>query len=159
MKPIVHSRLIPLILVILAAIVQNSHLLTVKGIQPNILLIVLVSLAFFTSEFFFFSVLMLVALVTTELFSGGLLTMAVLFALGAGVFLVKDHLPWKSWFNQLGLIMVGTFLFYLLIDIKFLQFDTTTVAWEVMYNSILGAVAFLLLSRFYIYEGLIRSRI
>ncbi len=138
-----------IILVALAGFLQNTNLLNIGGVKPNIALAVLVTLAFFISTASVFLVLVVLALIALWFEPVVTLELIIFALLALGAFFLSQRLPGKSFVNNLILIGLLTLVFYLIADYRFIVGDPLTVLGEMVYNIILGGVLFAFLTRLY----------
>lgn len=133
------------LLIIIFGFMQNTYLLMIDGIKPNILLVVLTILVPIVPSFFEYLILVLVSGIVLR--SGGAFN-ADFFAFEAIVitsYLVYRYLLWSRPLNSLILVVLSSFLFYLLTDPLFLYSYYNIVLVEAIYNLILGFGLFIIL--------------
>ena len=151
------SWLAPFFLVTLGSVLQNTGVLMVRGVKPNLPLVLLVALAFFTSELGHFVLAILLTLLPLELLLDPATIIIAVIIIALGAFLIHNRLPGKPLVNLVLMIGIGTFLFYLIVDPAFLGSDLKTVLVETVYNALGGLLAFALWARFLNHEKASRS--
>ena len=141
--------LLAVFLIVMAGFLQNTNLINIAGIKPNLTLAILSTLAFFVTESAYYLLLVLIAVWFLRFESGLEFATSVFALVLLLVFWVRNFLPGKPFFNNLLLIALSTLLFNLVIDFKFFGGDFFTVLIEMLYNIILGGLAFFALSRLF----------
>jgi len=139
--------LIAVIFVLIAGVFQNTSLLQVAGIKPNISLAILITLAFFLDTLLPYLVLVLLTGILLRFEPGFELANLIFTAVVLLFFFLERRLPGQPFLNNLILIAAGTLLFYSLLDWRFLYAEPLTVLGEMLYNIILGALAFFMIGR------------
>lgn len=138
-----------LLLATIAAVLQGVFWLSLGGIKINLVLIVLLALAFLVRDWRDYLLLV---------FWSGLLirsndewdwTASALILIVLLVYLIKKFLPWQPLINYLIFVVVATVGFYGLIDWHFLVDDTIIFLKELAYNTLFGGLIYLILARFY----------
>jgi len=132
--------IVSLALVSFAGILQNTDILNIAGVKPNVALGVLISLSFIISEVLHFLVLLVVAAGILGFQPGSSAATLVFGALVLFVFFAHDRLPGRAFINNILLIGFTTIFFYIIVDFPFLRSNFLSVAYEVIYNVILGTV-------------------
>ncbi len=129
-------------LLFLAGLLQGTSLLTIAGVKPNVTLVILLVLAFVTSNFpiyFFFVLGGIIFIRFSPLFDPSLLAIA---AIAFCAFLLKKWLPWHQSINSIVFSASGTVIFYLLGDAAFIGREPFTILGEAAYNTVIAAAAF-----------------
>ena len=132
-------------LVVVVGLMQNTTLVNIAGVKPNLILVLLLFFIPLTANFYEYLVLLLVAGSVLNLggsFNGNVvvLLVALVFA-----YLIHRRLLWAKYFNNLILIALSTALFYVLSSPSFIYENWDIVLREIIYNLILGSVLILLL--------------
>ena len=143
---------IALAITALAGFLQNTNLLNISDIKPNLTLTVLIALSFFTANFFYYLILVLVAGIFLR-FELTFETVNIVFTfLTLSVYWLEGKLPGRPFFNNILLVAGSTLIFYALADFSFLTSYPLTVFSEMLYNVILGALVFFLSRRYLFHE-------
>src|SRR3989338_1560263 len=106
-------------LVVIVGLMQNTTLVNIAGVKPNLILVLLLFFIPLTANFYEYLVLLLVAGSVLNLggsFNGNVvvLLVALVFA-----YLIHRRLLWAKYFNNLILIALSTALFYVLSSPSF----------------------------------------
>jgi hypothetical protein len=139
-----------LLTLFVAATLQSGELITVFGIKPNLVLVLLAVFVFFATDLFAYALLALFAALFLDfapglsLESGALLIVALLF------FYVRDRFLSPGLLASISFSVLGTVLFYLLISPAVLYHEVGMVSKELLYNGLLSVALFGLTS--FIYE-------
>lgn len=143
---------IALIFTAVAGFLQNTNLVNLGDIKPNLTLVVLIALSFFMTNFFYYLILVLVAGIFLKFEAvfelNNLAFTLILFA----VYWLERKLPGRPFLNNVLLIAVSTLVFYALVDFTFLNSYPLTVFKEMVYNIILGILVFFISRRFLFHE-------
>ncbi|OGY65851.1 MAG: hypothetical protein A3A16_02180 [Candidatus Harrisonbacteria bacterium RIFCSPLOWO2_01_FULL_44_18] len=131
-----------ILLVIAAGILQNTDLLNIAGVKPNLSLAALIVLGFFINKFTDYLILILISALLIKTAAGFEISIIVFAAIPAIFYFLRRLLPWRASLNNLILIFAGTLLLYLLIDPAFISRGVGIFISEAAYNLILGAVLF-----------------
>ncbi len=143
MKDIIR-RLIPLILVVGLLVFLQSWGFSIFGIKPNLALISIIATSFFTIDLLEGLLLVLLAALILK-FSPGFEKEILFFSLiGLGAIIIKNYLPWHYYLNNIFLIILGTFIFYLLLAHNLIL--SSVFLKEVLLNLIFGIVLFVFLN-------------
>lgn len=141
-----YKLIILFLLVAALGILQNTDILNVYGVKPNLILAFLIATSFFLDSIPLFLLLVIVSAVFLR-FSGGweweLLVLAVLVVFAAWTGRI---IAWRPVFSVAFLIGIGTMLFYLAVGRQFLLAAWPTVLGEMGYNAILGVLVYKWLS-------------
>ncbi|MBN2197974.1 hypothetical protein JW698_02180 [Candidatus Wolfebacteria bacterium] len=117
---------------------------SVFGVQPNLALVAVISSCFFIS-FFWQGVLLTFLAGLILKFSPGFEIEILIFSLICIIaILVKKYLPWRFFFNNLILIVLGTLVFYFLLGISLIP--TFIFLKELILNVISGFLIFAILN-------------
>lgn len=144
--------IVAVILILVAGVLQNTSLLELGGVRPNVALAVLITLTIFINETLSYLVLVLLAGILLRFESGFELVNLVFAGVALLVFFLHRRLPGRAFLSNLILIALGTLIFHSLADWRFVLLEPLTVFGEMVYNIILGAGLFLLSQRFIGYE-------
>jgi len=145
--------LVAVIFVLIAGVLENTSLLQVAGIKPNISLAILITLSFFISALVPYLALVLLTGILLRFEPGFEFTSLIFTGMVILFFFLHRRLPGQPFLNNLILIASGTLIFYSLLDWRFVYAEPLTVSGEMLYNIILGAGLFLLSQRFIGYES------
>ena len=148
--------ILALIFVLVAGVLQNTDILNIYGIKPNITLTVLLTLSFAITSLSHYLFLLLIAAVLLKFEIGLEATNLVFIVLALIGFFINRKVSGEAFFNNLFLIAGATLFFYLLVDINFLYQNILTVFWEMLYNISLGALVYFSSHRFLPYEKAFR---
>ena len=136
-------------LVLCSATLQGQHMFGVLGIRPNLVLVSLITLAFFINEALLFLLLIILGTIGVSFGSGVSLEAVALAVVVLGAFLTKERVIWPGVFATGILIFFGTFILYAILSSSFIYNHLGTVFFEAMYNVALGVVSYEMLS-FYV---------
>lgn len=138
-----------IVAVFLAGLFQNTELVSFYGIKINLVLVLTLAFGIFIEDLWHYLALSLVGILMLKTALGlDSQTLALLIILLAA-FYFKDHLFGKPIINLVFLIIVGTLLFYLFLDPRFLISGIFILFLELIYNVITGLVAYLTLEKIY----------
>lgn len=133
------------ILVVVSAllgIIQSSDLFTIVGIKPNLLLVLLISVAFFVPDLKTHALITLIGLITLRYRGVFEIEQIILLGISIGAFFAARLLRWRPFLNSLLLVVLGTVIFILLSGPMFFLNNLTTIFGEVGYNAVLGLFIF-----------------
>lgn len=136
-----------ILILIFSGVLQNSGLLNVFGIKPNLLLTALIVLSFFSRTFLRYFVLLIIGVFFSRFMAGPEIEPVALGILSLATFGLRGHLPWLPVVNILALTAVGTVLFYLLTGPSFVYNNLAIAVGEIIYNVVLSALLFLCLKK------------
>ncbi len=131
-----------LLTVVLAVILQNTGLLNVYGIKPNLALASLVSVSFFAADLASYIFLVVAALIGLKFRASFEVDSLIMAGLSLASFVMGRRLQWKPIINNILLIGGGTILFYLLASPGFIAANSQIVIGELVYNVVLGTIIF-----------------
>jgi hypothetical protein len=136
-------------LIVLVAILQNTRWLSLGGININLVLILVVALAFIVrhwSEYFLLVILAAIFLKSENFWdwSSGIFIITSFL-----VYLGRKFSPWRSLVSYPLLALLATVTFYLALDWRFVKEDYLILLRELVYNLIFGGLLYLILTRFY----------
>lgn len=149
------------VVIIILGFLQSTEVLSLFHVKPNAVLVLLITASFFITRFFpyllavFFGIL---ALRTTTLFDVAL----GIIAFSAIVsYFVGGRLPGRPAANNILLILVGTLLFYAVVDSSFILAHPMVLLAELLYNGFMGTIFFIVGKALFLkeYEEKIRTRI
>ena len=136
-------RFFILILLVGLLTISQSFGFSVFDIKPNLALIAIVAALFFTD--FWQGILLIVFAALILKFGPGLENEILVFSLiGIGANFVKKYLPWQNFLNNLFLIGVATFIFYLILSLNLIW--SVIFAKELFLNFAAGILIFAFLS-------------
>jgi len=135
-----------ILVVLLAATLQNEHVFGISGIRPNLVLVVLIVLCFFTNDLGLFCLLILLACIGIRFAPGISREALALTLVSLAAFFVKERAVWPGVFATAILLLLGTFCMYAFIQPQFIYQDFGSVVFESVYNIVLGFVLFEIVS-------------
>jgi hypothetical protein len=132
-----------LIALVLAAVLVRVPVFTIGSVQPNLVLVVLITSSFFTGNGAFFALLValgtILARATPQIFD----PFAIGIALAAGIsFIIKKHAVWPNRLGVIILIALGSFITYLVVAPVFVIAHPFAFLFEVFANIILSVILF-----------------
>ena len=128
--------------VFVSGLLQNTNILNVYGIKPNITLAVLIAASFFLADFLVYLAAVLFVIVIL-IFQGSFQAeQLILGLLAIAAFFAEKQLHWRPILGNLVLIGAGTVIFYLLSSPAFLIGNPALVLGELAYNLFLGIIFF-----------------
>ena len=133
-----------ILLITLVAWLQNSNFYF-WSVKRNFSLAVLIVLAVWGTTLYEQIILTLFSALLLKFTPGFDWALVVLILISIATFFVNKILPWKSLFSGCFLILVGSFLFYLLSAPEFTYNNWGVVMLEAFYNLAVGAMIVLLL--------------
>lgn len=140
------------IVLLLAGFIQNTALLNIGALKPNVSLVVLIVTAFFITNSLNYLILVLIAGVFLRFEPGLDLANIVFTMIALASFLAIKKMPGQPFLINLFLIALSTFVFYLVLDWRFLAGEAFIVGGEMVYNVILGSILFAFFDKFLGYE-------
>lgn len=144
-------------LVVLGGLIQSSGIAAVAGVRPNILLAILITLAFFFRQWASFVSFIAIAAIFSKENAGFSAPYLALTLIAGALFFLKERFPGTRFFNVAVGIATGTLLTYLAIDFTFLSNDPFTVFIEVIYNVLVGMLVYLFTEKTIGYETEFRA--
>lgn len=117
---------------------------SVFGIKPNLALAVAIASSFFIASFWDGFLLIALAALILKFSPGFAPEIFVFVFIGAGALIVKNYLPWRNFLNNVFLVVVGTFIFYLILSPGLIL--SAIFAKELFLNLVAGISIFALLS-------------
>ncbi|MBI4192995.1 MAG: hypothetical protein HY536_00010 [Candidatus Colwellbacteria bacterium] len=149
-------HLCALALVALAGLLQNTSLVTVAGVKPNLVLAVFAALAFAPLGMVWF--LTLVALgALLVYFPGAASELAVLAALIVLMFALAPRIPAKAAVAVPLAAALATLAFYLIIDVSLVTDRLDALLIELVYNATVALAASGLVTRVVVHEAPFRD--
>lgn len=140
-----------LILVIVSAFLQGTNF-NIGGVKPNWILTSLAALAFLEADLFFFSIIVLAAIIVLRYQPAFDWNLTALIIVVFAVFFLGRRLPGREIVNFLFVLILATIGIYLLIDPEFIFRNFSFFLRELIYNLILG------MAYFHIFKSLIGKR-
>jgi len=138
--------------IFLAGILQNTNALLVVQVKPNLVLALLAVFAFFISDWIGYLILIFISGLTLR-FQGGLdIGAAAVTVTAILIFALRNKFPGARFVDAMLAVVVGTLAFYAIAHISLFRSDPLTIFIEMVYNSIVGAGAYLIASQFLVYE-------
>ncbi|MFA5083914.1 MAG: hypothetical protein WC475_00810 [Candidatus Paceibacterota bacterium] len=135
--------------VILAFIFQVNHFFALKGINPNLILLVIILAAVLEKKIFgFLSLISMVILLSFVFLPFWPKEIFIAAGLGLAFFLLKKFLTGSVFFDSLILIFSGTLIFYLIVNFHYLVSSPIAVIAELPYNMTLGIAAIFAIKNF-----------
>lgn len=129
-------------------ILQLAPWFSIGGIRPNVILAAAVAWSLFARDMLRLSAVLVVGVLILRAGGSDLGELLIFLGLIFAVFLARARIPGKPFVNTMLFITVITFLFYALFDWGFLQGSFGAVLQETVYNVVVGAICFTVLSRF-----------
>lgn len=132
-----------------AALIQQTPLALWGGTRINIILIIVLVSVFIARGFTEYAIFMVSA------FFGSATTLpwdraaAALMAVALCAYVAHRFMPWQSWVQYIGMLVLGTALLYGLIDWHFLTQEPFIVAKELMYTLVVGGIVYLCAAQWY----------
>lgn len=139
-----------LFVLLIAATLQSSELITVFGIKPNLVLVLLAVFSFFVPQFFAYALLVIFSSMMLHFAPGVSWESAALALVALLFFYVRDRFLSAGLLVSIMFAVFGTVLFYLLISPSLLYHEGAVIAKELICNALLGAILFSLTSAFYV---------
>ena len=133
----------------LAGFLQGTEAVRFFGLKPNLVLAFLIAASFVVGRVSRYLLLVAVGLSALRFTSPFALELALVGAIALLAFVLRVRLPGQAWVNNLTLLVLGTLLFYAVVDRAMLLGEPATVAGEVVYNGCVGTIAFFLLRRLF----------
>jgi len=141
-----------LIFIFIAFFLQQSSLLDISYITPNILLVVSISLVFFIREKTLYYFLAFFVSFFIYISTGSLSVSGFFFALIVTAFFIHTHLPASSFISFIFLVGIATPVLYLFIDPSFSLSNPVTILGEMLYNIGIGMIVFFMVQSIFYYE-------
>lgn len=135
-----------IILVAVAALLQQIPGFGIGGVRPNLVLIVVLALSFVTRGFLEYLILLAAAAV---FINPGLKVTGAFLAVVLIAYFFSKLLPWRALLSYLFLLALSTTGFYLLTAVSFIRKSPSLFFQELFYNLVIGGLFFIILSRFY----------
>lgn len=125
--------------IVLAFILQANHFLSLKGINPNLILLVVFLAIFLEKRFSRFLVLIFIIILLSAVFLPyWIKEISILSGLGLIIFLFKKFLTGNNFFDFLIVILLGNLGFYLITNPRYFIADPVAIIMELLYNIALG---------------------
>jgi len=133
-------KLFSLILIIGLLTFVQAFDFSIFNIKPNLALVAIVVASFFIADFWEGTLLVLISTFILKFSPGFNKEILIFFLLGIGFVAIAKHLPWLRWVNNILLIILGTFLFYLFLNADLIL--SLTFLKEMFLNLSFGALFF-----------------
>lgn len=130
-------------LVVAAASFWQSFGWLLWGVNPNLVLVSLITTSFFLRERWSFLFLAALAGLILKFSPSGREELIIIFLLGIGLAVLKNYLPWNNLLGVLVLIFLGTLIFYLFFGPRLIF--SVVFGKEIFLNLALGLLFFALL--------------
>lgn len=143
------SRLIvQLALITLAAFLQSVSWLSLAGVKINLVLVILLAQAFLIDDWKEYLLLVLVSVLflRTEKLDWAMMILA---GITISAYLMKKILPWQSLVSYLIFVLSATFIFYGLMDWRFIKDNPNLFLKELFYNLLFGGFLYSVLAKFH----------
>jgi hypothetical protein len=128
-------------LIVLAFILQANHFLSLKSINPNLILLIIFWGIFLEKKFSRFLVLIFIVILLAVVFLPyWIKEIFILSGLGLIIFLFKNFLTGNIFFDFLITILLGNLGFYLIINPRYFLTDPVAIIGELFYNMVLGFI-------------------
>ncbi|PIR89205.1 MAG: hypothetical protein COU07_01945, partial [Candidatus Harrisonbacteria bacterium CG10_big_fil_rev_8_21_14_0_10_40_38] len=134
---------IAFVIVLVSGLIQNTDILSIGQLKPNLILVVLFALAFFIPSAPFYALLAVLADAIVRFHPFFVRMDFVFLFLVLASYWVSGRLPSKPMFNYVIIITIGTLLLYALASPSFIIKAPVTVFFELIYNNIIGFIIFL----------------
>ncbi|PIT92388.1 MAG: hypothetical protein COU08_02690 [Candidatus Harrisonbacteria bacterium CG10_big_fil_rev_8_21_14_0_10_42_17] len=138
---------VPITLGILLGILQNTSLGIVLGIKPNSILVLAIVFSLFAESILQYAIVLFTAVVMVQFAVFETSIASALAMVGLLVYLFREALPGKMWLNSIGTTVLGTLAFYVLVDAGFIIQEPGTLFREIVVNSGLAIVLYLVLEK------------
>ena len=140
----------PILLVTMAAFLQQTNFLLIYNVKPNLVLVIIIVMAFFIEFLWYYLLLMLIGLSLIRTSPGFEKEIIVLGFLLLVIFPTKKILPWKPQISIALLTIIATILFYLFSSENIIIKSPALAVTEIFYNVIFGLIIYL---SYYVYNG------
>jgi len=125
--------------IILAFIFQANHFLSLGGINPNLILLVVFLSVILEKKISRFLVLIIIIILLSVVFLPyWIKEIFILSILGLAIFLFKKSLTGNNFFDFLIIILLGNLGFYLIINPRYFIANPVVIIIELFYNMALG---------------------
>jgi len=130
------------LLIVVLGVLQNTNLLMFAGIKPNLLLAIIIGLAFFIEDAWLYGFFAILSAVFLSV--GGFFTPEILVFILLAVIAFWAAARWHTqpFLNYLILIGALTFIFYLLTSPFYIISNPVGLFIELAYNAVLGALLY-----------------
>lgn len=136
--------------VALAFVLQPNHFLSVRGINPNLILVIVFLVVILERNFFGFLFLIFTIILLSFVFlSFWPKEIFIAAVLGLAFFLLKKFLTGNVFSDSLITIFLGTLVFYSITDFHYLTSNPIAVIGELLYNMTLGISAIFAITNFF----------
>lgn len=134
------KKIILVSLIIIFAVFQKNSFFQISGIQPNLMLALLLASAFFVKNFLFYLLLIVLEysiLKTEPYFDWPVFLFSFLLIID---FLIARHSPWQPFFTFLILLIATPLLFYTALSFPFVIKNILLVIKEIGYNLVISVL-------------------
>ncbi len=133
-------------------LLQITHVVEIQGINPNLVLVMMVIVPYIVAQLSLYGVIILyiaLLLKTVPLFE-----VSTLGVLGMGVlaWCIKKYIPGERWLRVMLGVVLGTILFYGIVNPTILLSAPTMILKEVVYNLAIAMVGYGVMAYYYVYE-------
>ncbi len=141
----------------LLGILQNTELVTIFGVKPNLVLAFLIALAFSLRDFWRYLAVLLTAVLFLQYQHSFDLGVVLLAAIALAIFLFTERFPARTFVNVAIAVSGGTLAFYALVQFPFLLREPLTVFLELVYNVVGGIFFYGIIHFLFSYEKAFRA--
>lgn len=145
----IQEIIIPLVVAVIFPAAQNSQLLRIWGVNPNLAIVGLMILTIIIADYFRFFIFSGLLILFLKILPGFEIESAALLATALLMKIIKAISPWSVFLSPVLLIIMGTLVFYGIADYAFIFQEPGIFLRELAYNIVLGALAYLGLSAIY----------
>lgn len=129
------------LLLLLAGLLQSTDFLSVGGVKPNWLLVVIILLVITGRPLLEYVMWSLLATFLLRFSPEPLLWHQLAFLMTVmAIFILNKFLPWSHYINLMAAVIISTALFYLLLSPNFIWQHWTIVIGEIIYNLIVVSI-------------------
>ena len=137
------------ILILLFALLQNTTHLSLGGIKTNLVLLLILSMAFMVRNWAEYLFLVFLSSIFLRVEQGWDWSIVSIVLVALAVYFFKKFLPWRLLVSYLFFVFLSTLSFYLILDWHFIQNNFLIFFKELIYNLIFGGLLYLILIKFY----------
>ncbi len=131
------------IIVVLAAVLMQTQSLRIAGASANFVLVALIVLGFFTDNFAFYAVCVLLATLLVRFSPLVIDPLAVVTAaLALVAFWIERRLMWQGMIGIIITVITATLGAYILLEPQFIWQEPGLLAAELVYNVVVGVLLF-----------------
>ena len=143
----------PLLYITLAAVLQHTRLLMIGGINPNIVLVLLVVLPYIMARGSGYVLAVLCSAVLNKTSPTFEITSIALMVAGLMSWYAKSLLAVTGVLRVVFGMISATIVFYIITNANFLATQRMTVIEELLYNTCLASILYYCITHFYVYEA------